>query len=205
MFFFFLLKFLMDSFHTVIYTSYFHLLSVNYRIKNWESIPLEAPVDSSLVSKLLHPLIGGPVCFELWALSSERSHSVFVTENWASLWLGHWEPASWVGGEGGGAGWGLWGRSPSDLQALGGPGILAQAVELLVKPQQVPLAEPAASHHAVLHGQLVQVVGLVSQGHLLLLHLPVSDQLLHEHHQLGRHKERERDGSDNYIITTIDK
>lgn len=88
--------------------------------------------------------------------------------------------------------------SPSDLQALGGPRILAhalmgaQAVELLVKPQQVHLAEPAAgSHHAVLHGQLVQVVGLVSHGQLLLLHLPVGDQLLHKHHQLGRHKHRE--------------
>lgn len=120
---------------------------------------------------------------------------MFVTENRASHGLGHWGPASGVGGVGGKRG--LVRTSPSDLQALGGPRILAhalmgaQAVELLVKPQQLHLAEPAGSHHAVLHGQLVQVVGLVSHGQLLLLHLPVGDQLLHEHHQLGRHKHTE--------------
>lgn len=64
-------------------------------------------------------------------------------------------------------------------------------MELLVKPQQFHLAQPTGSHQTVLQGQLVQVAGLVSHGQLLLLHLPVGDQLLYEHHQLGENKHRE--------------
>lgn len=76
------------------------------------------------------------------------------------------------------------------LKALGGSGALAhtlvgaQAVELLVKAQQVHMSHPTGSHHTVLHSQLVQVCRLIGQGQLLLLHLPVGDQLLDEHHQL---------------------
>lgn len=71
-------------------------------------------------------------------------------------------------------------------------------MELLVKPQQFHLAQPTGSHQTVLQGQLVQVAGLVSHGQLLLLHLPVGDQLLYEHHQLGENKHR--DNSNNYKI-----
>lgn len=63
---------------------------MNYRVKNWDSIPLETRLNGGLVSRLLHPLIGAPIC-------SERSHSAFVIQNWASLCPGHWEPASVVG------------------------------------------------------------------------------------------------------------
>lgn len=34
-------------------------------------MPLEDPVDSGLVSKLLHPLLGAPVCFELLAVREQ--------------------------------------------------------------------------------------------------------------------------------------
>lgn len=78
-------------------------------------------------------------------------------------------------------------------------------MELLVKAQQVHLTHPAGPHQTVLQSQLVQVRGLVGHGQLLLLHLPVVDQLLDEHHQLDRNKHRGRSKtttpleSSNYI------
>ncbi|KAG7244912.1 hypothetical protein INR49_024309 [Caranx melampygus] len=135
----------------------------------------QAPVDSNLALKLLHPLLGAPVCLELPAAS--RCVVAGPPLDWATgSQLTEWEG----GGEGGDLR-----KSPFDLQALRGPRILAHAlmgakpVELLVNPQQIHLAEPAGSHHTVLHGQLIQVAGLVRHGQLLLLYLPVGDQLLH--------------------------
>ena len=162
----------MDSFHTVIYTLYPPSLS-ELQNKELRVYPTWGPSGPQPSLKTTPP--SDWCTSSLWAQSGLTARLLQKTGPRSD-----WATGSRL------AEWGMR-ESPSDLQALGGPRIFTQAVELLVNPQQVHLTELVASQHAVLH-QLVQVAGLVGHGHLLLLHLPVGDQLLHEHHQLGRHR-----------------